>query len=380
MNDVEQRPPRSRRWRGPVARLLTVLGVLLIVVSVVANFVERQALDSDEFEETARQLLLDEDIQQRVAATMTDQLFANVDVQAALEERLPPQQDALAGPLSGALRPATESLAIRILDRERFQELWVQSLGAAQQQVVRILDDEARFVETEGGVVAVDLRPLLVELSEQLRIVPDLSSRLPEDAGVIRVFEAEQLETAQTLTRVLRAVAAWIWALALALWVAAVFIARDRRKEIRAIAVGFFVVGVLVLALRDLVGRYLVDELSASPTQEDSVQSVWDILTRLLADAGWAGIALGVVALVGVWLFGPSRRGTAARRALAPFLENGALTYGVAAFAFLVVFLWGPISYVQRPLVIVAFAVLAALGVEALRRKAASEAPDATPD
>ena len=380
MNDVEQRPPRSRRWRGPVARLLTVLGVLLIVVSVVANFVERQALDSDEFEETARQLLLDEDIQQRVAATMTDQLFANVDVQAALEERLPPQQDALAGPLSGALRPATESLAIRILDRERFQELWVQSLGAAQQQVVRILDDEARFVETEGGVVAVDLRPLLVELSEQLRIVPDLSSRLPEDAGVIRVFEAEQLETAQTLTRVLRAVAAWIWALALALWVAAVFIAHDRRKEIRAIAVGFFVVGVLVLALRDLVGRYLVDELSASPTQEDSVQSVWDILTRLLADAGWAGIALGVVALVGVWLFGPSRRGTAARRALAPFLENGALTYGVAAFAFLVVFLWGPISYVQRPLVIVAFAVLAALGVEALRRKAASEAPDATPD
>src|SRR5687767_14107241 len=150
-----------RRWRTIGARALTVLGALLLVISIAANFVERQALDNDEFEETARQLLTDDDIQQRVAATMTDQLFANVDVEAALQERLPPAQDALAGPLAGALRPATESLAVRILDRERFQELWVQSLGAAQQQVVRILDDEARFVETEGGVVAVDLRPLL---------------------------------------------------------------------------------------------------------------------------------------------------------------------------------------------------------------------------
>ena len=35
---------RGRRWRGPVARLLTVLGVLLVVVSIAANFVERQAL------------------------------------------------------------------------------------------------------------------------------------------------------------------------------------------------------------------------------------------------------------------------------------------------------------------------------------------------
>ena len=210
--------------------------------------------------------------------------------------------------------------------------------------------------------------------------MPDLSSRIPEDAGVIRIFEAEQLETAQTLTRFLRAVAAWIWVLALMLWVAAVFIARDRRKEIRAIAFAFVVVGVLVLAVRDLAGRYLVDEISASETQEDAVQSTWDVLTRLLADAGWAGIALGVVAIVGVWLFGPSRRGTAARRALAPHLENAALTYGVAAFAFLIVFLWGPISYVQRPLVIVAFAVLAALGIEALRRKAAREVPAATAD
>ena len=158
----------GRKARGAGARrshvCSAILGALLLLVSVAANFVERQALDTDEFEETARQLLADEDIQQRTAAAMTDQLFANVDVEAALRERLPDQQDALAGPLAGALRPATESLAGQDPRSRALQELWVQALGAAQQQVVRILDDEARFVETEGGVVAVDLRPLLVEI------------------------------------------------------------------------------------------------------------------------------------------------------------------------------------------------------------------------
>ena len=35
------------RWRRPVARLLTIVGVLLVVVSVASNYVERQALDTD---------------------------------------------------------------------------------------------------------------------------------------------------------------------------------------------------------------------------------------------------------------------------------------------------------------------------------------------
>jgi hypothetical protein len=77
-------------------------------------------------------------------------------------------------------------------------------------------------------------------------------------------------------------------------------------------------------------------------------------------------------------LIGPSRRGTSARRWLAPYLQRPGLAFGAAGFAFALLLLWGPISYVQRPTTIIAFAVLAALGVEALRRKAARDFPDAT--
>jgi hypothetical protein len=368
---------RSARWRTPAARTLTVLGVLLGVVSIAANFVERQALDNDEFEETAQQLVSDQAIQDQVAATLTDALFTNIDVRAALEERLSPEQQALAGPIAGGLRPVAERLALRILDRPRFQEAWVRALGAAQEQVVRVLDDEAAFLQTQGGVVAIDLRPLLVELTEQLPVAPNLSDRLPDDAGLITVFETEQLESAQTLTRLLRFVADWIWVLALAAWAAAVYLARDRRREVRAIAFGFVVVGVLVLLVRRLAGRYIVDELSTSASDEEAVRQSWEILTRLLADAGWAVIAIGLVALVGVWLVGPGARGTAARAWLAPYLRQPAYTFGAAALIFALLVLWGPISYVERPSTLLALAVLAALGVEVLRRKAARDFPDA---
>jgi hypothetical protein len=351
--------------------------VLLVVVSIVANFVERQALDTDEFETTAEQLISDPEIQDQVALALTDQLFTSVDVQAELESRLPADQKALAGPIAGALRPVAERLAGRILERPRFQEVWVTALVAAQQQVVRVLDDKAKYIATEKGVVSLDLRPLLVELTKELPIVPNLSDRIPPDSGVIRLFNAENLETAQTATRLLRFVAAWIWVLALAAWLAAVWLARDRRKEVRAIAFGFVVVGLLVLLIRRLAGSYVVDELSTSASDESAVQRTWDILTRLLADAGWAAIAAGLIAVAGVWLVGPSRRGTAARRWLAPYLRRPEVAFGVAALLFLLLVLWGPISYVQRPTVLLALAVLAALGVEALRRKAARDFPDA---
>jgi hypothetical protein len=374
---MNEAPRRSGWWRTLVARVLTVLGVVLVVVSIAANFVERQALDRGNVEETARQLITDDAIQERVAATLTDELFTQVDVEAALEERLPPAQQALAGPLAGALRPVAERLALRILDGPRFQELWVTAVGGAQEQVVRVLDDEARFLETEGGVVAIDLRPLLLELTEQLRIAPNLSDRLPENAGVITVFEADQLQTAQDLTRILRFVADWIWVLALLAWVAAVFLARDRRKEVRAIAVGFVVIGVLLLVARRVAGSYLVDQLTTSAEDDTAIERTWEILTRLLADAGWAAIAVGVIALAGVWLVGPGTRAAAARSWLAPYLRRPELAYGGAAFLFLLLILWGPISYIERLSTIIAFAVLAALGLEFLRRKTLREVPDA---
>lgn len=364
---------RSGRWRGPVARILTVVGVLLVVISIVANFVDRQALGKSDFKDAAQQLANDPAIQQQVAVALTDQLLSRVDVRARLEQGLPENQKALAGPIAGAMRPLSERLVRELLQRPRFQQVFVAALVAGQHQVVQVLDNKTRFVQTQGENVTVNLRPLLVELSQELPLVPDLSTKLPQDAATIVLFKSSQLKTAQTLTRGLRLVAAWIWVIALACWIAAVYLARDRRKEIRAIAIGFVVIGLVILLLRRFAGDYLIDKLSSTPAKDEAIRNIWDILTRLLVDAGWAAITVGVIALIGVWLIGPSRRGMQARLWLAPYLRQAGLTYGVGALLFLLLVFWGPISYVQRPLTLLAFAILAALGIEALRRQVARE-------
>jgi hypothetical protein len=368
---------RRGAWRPWVARLLTVVGVLLITVSVLANWAERQVLDNNQFKDTARQLIADPAIQQQVATALTNELFQSVDIQAELERRLPEDQQALSGAIAGALRPVAERLVGQILERPRFEDVWVAAVGAAHEAAVRVLDDKAEFLETSNGVVAINLRPLLIELSQELPVVPNLAERIPLDAGVITLFKADELDTAQTVTRILRGVADWIWLPALAAWIAAVWIARDRRKEVRAIAIGFVAVGLLLLLFRRVAGRYVVDQLADSTANEDAVTNAWDIITQLLADAAWAVVAIGLIALLGVWLLGPGSRGTAVRRWLAPYLRQPGLTYGVAALLFALLLLWGPISYVKKPSTVLVLAVLSALGVETLRRTTAREAPGA---
>ncbi len=368
---------RTGGWRPWVARTLTVIGVLLIVISIAANWIERQVLDRSEFEETAQQLIADPKIQDELASNLTNELFTRVDIRGQLEQQLPADQKGLAGAITGALRPVAERIIGEILDRPRFQEVWVKAAGVTQEQVVRVLDDKAKFIDTSNGVVVLDLRPLLVELARELPVVPDLSGQIPADAGVIKLFEAEQLDTAQTITRILRIVADWIWVLALAAWIGAVWLARDRRKEVRAVAIGFVVVGLLLLLIRRIGGRYIVDQLASAASDQDAVKQAWDILTRLLADAAWAAIALGIVALIGVWIFGPARRGTEVRKWLAPYLKEPGLAFGGAALLIVLVLLWGPISYVRKPSTVLVLAVLAFLGVEALRRKARHDFPDA---
>jgi hypothetical protein len=76
--------------------------MLLVAVSALANFVKRKALDRSFFRNTSRALISDPTIRDQVAATRVDQLFANVDVPAALQRRLAENARGLAGPLAGS--------------------------------------------------------------------------------------------------------------------------------------------------------------------------------------------------------------------------------------------------------------------------------------
>ena len=365
-----------------VARVLVVLATLFAVVGLLAGFVRYQALDNETFSDTAAELIANETVRDQIAVTLVESLYTNVDVAAALEERLPPDQQGLAGPISAVAREVADRAAIRVLERPRAQDLWVSSLSTTHEQLLRVLDDDLTAVSTEDGVVVLNLRPLVIQLGDRVAILGRLAERLPDDAGRVEIIEADQLETAQDATQWLDTLGRFIWFVPLLFAAIAIWLAGDRRRSIvRSLAIGAIIAGTLVLVVRSVAGGYVVDNLVQTDSIKPAVSESWEILTALLRDGALTLVGVGIVLLAGVWLVGPSARASAVRRRLAPWLERPEIAYGVAALALALLVWWGPTAQVRRWQVVLLFAVMLGLGVAALARAArADEGPDAVVD
>ena len=368
----------ASRGRMAVAWTLVVLGIIVAVLAVVAGYVRYQALDTPTVEETATKMIQDDDVREEIGFRVVNELFTRVDIQAMLRERLPEDQQGLAPILAGALRELADRGVQRLLEDPRVQDLWVRSVVTAQEQLVAILDDDTTAVSTEGGFLVLNVRPLVIQLGDRIAILGRAAERLPENAGRIQLMEADQLETAQDLTQLLRRLAMFLPFVVLALWGIALWLARGRRRAVlRTIGIGLIAVGLLVLVVRRLGGSYVVDELVLSDSVRPAAQSAWDIITGLLADGGKTVFGLGLIALFAVWLSGPSRSARATRRELAPFLMRPEIAFGAAGLLFLLLLLWGPTAQVHRVPFVVSAVLVLALGVEILRRQAAREFPGA---
>jgi hypothetical protein len=370
----DSREPRRSRLLIVAARVLTVLAILLALVGALAFYVEHTALDEQGFETVSREMIENDAIRTQVAAKSVDTLFENVDVEAAIAERLPPAQQGLAPVLAGLARSGADRAADAALERPRVQTVWVETTTRTQRQLVRLLDDDTTFIQTEGGAVVLDLRPIVIELGDQVAVIGKVAEKLPESSGRIVIIQKSQLETAQTITRILRSVANWMWLVALAVAALAIWLARGRRRiEIRALAIGLVLVGLLLLAVRRFAGDYLVDQLAKDDGVKPAAHDAWSILTQTLADRAWVGITLGLVTLVGVWFVGDTTRAADARRAAAPVLESRAWTYTIAAVALLVLALAAPLFARgwQMSLVLIGLAVA---GIEVVRNIVQREA------
>ena len=365
-----------------LVRVLVVLGALFAILSLLAGYVRFQALDTDTVEETAGDLIADPEIRDQIAATLVEQLFANVDVEAALRQRLPAEQQGLAGPIAGAVQIGADRAAQRLLERPRPQRLWVRAITETHRNLIAVLEDDTEAVSTAGGEVTLNLQPLIIQLGDRVAIVGRVSERFlaNPDAGRITIIESEQLETAQDLTQILKFLGTWLWVVPIALWAIAVWIAEGRRRDIlRMIGFSAILVGLLVLVVRRVVGSIVVDELATTESVERAAGDAWDIFTALLRDGALTLAGLGLALLVAVWVAGPSRYAADAREWLAPHIARAELAFGGAAALLVLLVWWGPTAQTHRWQFVLVVGALLALGVEVLRRQTAKEFPNPQP-
>jgi amino acid transporter len=371
--EVSKRGGLSRKRRIG-ARALTVVAILFAFVGMLAYFVAHTALDEAGFKTVSQRMIEDDAIRTQVANAVVDGLYGNVDVEAAIANRLPPAQRGLAPVLAGLSRSGAYRAAEAALERPRVLAAWVGVTTGAQRQVVRLLDDKQSFLQTDGGKVVLDLRPIMIQLGDQVAVLGKVADKLPPSAGKVTIANESQLENVRTVTKVLRAVANWMWLVAVAIAAVAIWLARGRRRlELRALGIGVLAVGLLMLATQRGAGGYLVDHLVKNDGAKPAARDAWSILSQVLVDRAWVWITLGVVTLLGVWFLGDSRRASQARRAAQPTLENRWATYGIAVGVLIVLALIAPL-FTRGWAISLALVVLAIVGVEVARSTVQREA------
>ncbi len=356
---------------------MLVLAGLLLLLSSFALWINRVALNTDGFADAATQLIDDPAIRQAVAQRSVDELYANVDVEAVIEERLPKDTKSLAGPVSAGLRQAAPEILDRALQQPALQRLWADAVEQSHATLVKVLEGNGDVVSTEDGVVVLDLRDLVLEAAARLGIRSQVDERLPEDAGRIEVLRSDELDTAQNVFQLLKTLAWVLPVLTLLAFAGAIWLAPDRRRALRRVGVTVVVVGVLGLLAASLTGNYVVHTLVAERDVRPAAGNAWDILTDLMrASFRWM-VVVGVLFVIASWLAGPGRKAVATRHALAPALRERVWPYVALAVAALILLVTSPVNDFARLLVIALLVALGAVWIELTRTQTMREFPDA---
>ena len=352
---------------------------LCVFISTISVWVRDIALDSDEWASTSSQLLQSEDVRNVLSVYIVDQAYASSDAQARLEEALPEQLKPLAGTLAAQLKGAAYEAVNRALARPRVQELWRSANRAANERLVALLEDDTERLQISGGAVVLNIDQLVADVTGRVGAGEGAANALQGRVEPIVIMQSDQLSTAQSIVKLLKALSFWPLIIGVLLWAGAVYIAEGRRRRVlRNIALSLVLMGLLLLAIRRVVGNAVIDNLVQTESVRAAAKDVWTIFTSLLAQSAWAGIFVGLVAVLAIWFSGSGARATAGRRWMAPaFRDHPVAVHATLAVVLLILLAWGPTGTPRRFISFVIVAILAFVGLEVLRRQTVREFPDA---
>lgn len=367
------------RGRRRAVKGLVVLGSVLAFLSVFAIWVERQALNTDDWVTTSGQLLDNSTIRSALADYLVDQLYENVNVEKELKEILPGETKQFSGPLSGGLRQVAGDGAEKLLETSTAQGLWKEANRTTHEQLVEVLNGEGNTVSTENGDVTLNLGSLLTNLASQVGIGENLAEKLPPDAGQIDILHSNQLQTAQNITVAVKGLALLLSILTFAAFAAAIYFARDGRwVTVLSCGIGLIAAGFAAIVARHITGGIVVDQLVTEDSVKPAANAAWGIATSLMTSIATTLIIVGIFFAIAGWLASPTGAARACRRAFAPVLRDHiAYVYTGLAIVVCLYFLSAPTQGLRSFLTTLIVAAMAAFGIHELRKQTAEEFPDA---
>jgi Short C-terminal domain len=367
------------RGRRRTVRALVILGSILAFLSVFAIWIERQALNTDDWVSTSGRLIHNQKIREAVGNYLVDQLYENVDVKKELEEILPGEASELAGPAAGGLRQVAGQGAEKVLETSTAQELWEEANRATHEQLLAVLENKKEAVETENGEVTLNLGSLLTNLAQQVGIGESLAEKLPPDAGQIHILKSDQLKTAQNIAVAVKGLALLLSILTFAAFGAAIYLSRNGRwVTVLYSGIGLIAAGFAAIVFRHVAGGIVVDQLVKNDGVKPAGDAAWAIGTSLMVSIATTVIVIGVLFAAAGWLASPTGAARTVRRYIAPTLRlHAAYVYTGLAILVCLYFLAGSTQGLRTFLTTLIVAGMAAFGIHELRKQTAEEFPDA---
>jgi hypothetical protein len=372
--------------RGALVWGLLVLATILMFVSSLTVWSKRQLLDNEAWAHSSAQLLANDEVRGAIAQKLSDGLFARVDVEAQLRERLPKRSQGAAAALAAALQNTVgPAAANRLLQRPRVQTLWENVNKRAHAAVVKVLEGEDLGkngnISTANGVVTLDLRPAITRLATRLGVEDKLKANADPNAGQLVIMKSDQLGAAQTAVKILKALSSLLLIAVVALYALAIYLAQRRRRLLLgATGASLVFVGLVIASLRRFLGEVIVDALVKTEANKQPVRVIWSLETSVMRDIAIILVVYGALVLLATVLAGPNRAAVAVRGWLAPsFRHRPIVVWATALAVFLILLAWGPTAGDRRLLGVVLLAATTAVAIEALRRQTLREFQEAPP-
>lgn len=314
--------------RRMLQALLYVLTSISIAATSMAVWTHEVALTTDRWVEIVGPVAADPAVQQAVSATVARKVVLALDVQDRLETILSVRLQPLAAPIAAQVEQGLQRRLATAMATPEFLAAWTEANRSVHRQVVEVLRGRSEVLFVDGGVLVIDVWPLVGIALAQLQAdgvldaatsLPDLShglpagslddldaalgGRIPASLGTVPIAPADGLLAAQRVASLFDAITAGLIVVSLLLALATIWFAKRRRTAVILVAVGS--AAGLLLASFAIGG--LESALLMSVADADTASTVGGVLHAAIADLfGFSGIviAAGLVVALAAYLAG----------------------------------------------------------------------------
>ena len=295
------------KTRGILAVIALVIAALLLPLAVVGFWGQRTLTDTERFVQTVGPLATQQAIQEDIATAVSTAVVQGVDLQSEISGLLPPRAAPLAGPISSAVQQFVYSITLKLMQTPQFATFWTNSSERLQKLVVAALEGKPGGpVEMQGDQIVLDTGDLIAAVKVQLgeKGLTSLANRPTPSAAdrQIVLLDAPQVKQARLIYSVSVPIATWLLPLVLLLFLGAVLLARRHARMVAWVGVCMILNALLIIFGLNFGNTAITDAASGGPFAR-SASLFFTILTNYLQSAGYWTLLIGVLLLIGGWLF-----------------------------------------------------------------------------